>query len=82
MAEMSASFYFDLYFSGMATTPEGSKYKVIELPYHGDNITMVIVVPSEEDTALSSITPHISTATVQTWSKLMHMRKIRLFIPK
>uniref|UniRef100_H2LZW0 Serpin peptidase inhibitor, clade E (nexin, plasminogen activator inhibitor type 1), member 2 n=1 Tax=Oryzias latipes TaxID=8090 RepID=H2LZW0_ORYLA len=67
---------------GMATTPEGSKYKVIELPYHGDNITMVIVVPSEEDTALSSITPHISTATVQTWSKLMHMRKIRLFIPK
>uniref|UniRef100_A0A8C7Y9Z7 Serpin peptidase inhibitor, clade E (nexin, plasminogen activator inhibitor type 1), member 2 n=1 Tax=Oryzias sinensis TaxID=183150 RepID=A0A8C7Y9Z7_9TELE len=67
---------------GMATTPEGSKYKVIELPYHGDNITMVIVVPSEEDTPLSSITPHISTATVQTWSKLMHMGKIRLFIPK
>uniref|UniRef100_A0A3B3DVD8 Serpin peptidase inhibitor, clade E (nexin, plasminogen activator inhibitor type 1), member 2 n=1 Tax=Oryzias melastigma TaxID=30732 RepID=A0A3B3DVD8_ORYME len=67
---------------GIATTPEGSKYKVIELPYHGDNITMVIVVPSEEDTPLSSITPHISTATVQTWTKLMHMRKIRLLIPK
>uniref|UniRef100_A0A3Q0SXB4 Serpin peptidase inhibitor, clade E (nexin, plasminogen activator inhibitor type 1), member 2 n=1 Tax=Amphilophus citrinellus TaxID=61819 RepID=A0A3Q0SXB4_AMPCI len=67
---------------GMATTPQGLKYKVIELPYHGNNISMLIVLPSEEDTPLSRVIPHISTATVRSWTKLMHMRKVRLFIPK
>lgn len=66
----------------MATTPQGLKYKVIELPYHGNTVSMLIVLPSEEDTALSSVVPHISTATVQSWTKLMHMRKVRLLIPK
>nr|XP_046244415.1 glia-derived nexin [Scatophagus argus] len=67
---------------GMATTPQGLKYKVIELPYHGNTISMLIVLPSEEDTPLSRVIPHISTATVQSWTKLMHMRKVRLLIPK
>ncbi|KAG8002239.1 Glia-derived nexin, partial [Nibea albiflora] len=67
---------------GMATTPQGLKYKVIELPYHGNTISMLIVLPSEEDTPLSRVVPHISTATLQNWTKLMHMRKIRLLIPK
>lgn len=67
---------------GMATTPQELKYRVIELPYHGNTISMLIVVPAEEDTSLSSVIPHISTATVQSWTKLMHMRKVRLLIPK
>ncbi|KAM9733514.1 glia-derived nexin isoform 1-T2 [Menidia menidia] len=67
---------------GVATTPGGLKYKVIELPYHGNTISMLIVVPSEEDTPLSRVVPHISTATVQSWTKLMHMRKVRLLLPK
>ncbi|CAK6965428.1 glia-derived nexin [Scomber scombrus] len=67
---------------GLATTPNGLKYKVIELPYHGNTISMLIVLPSEEDTPLSSVIPHISTATVQSWSKVMHMMKVRLLIPK
>ncbi|KAM6931949.1 glia-derived nexin [Lycodopsis pacificus] len=67
---------------GIASTPQGLKYKVIELPYHGNTITMLIVLPSEEDTPLSRIIPHISTAAVQGWSKLMSMRKVRLLIPK
>ncbi|CAG06390.1 unnamed protein product [Tetraodon nigroviridis] len=66
----------------MATTPQGLKYKVIELPYHGNTVSMLIALPSEEDTPLSHIIPHISTATVQSWTQLMHRRKIRLLIPK
>lgn len=66
----------------MATTPQGVKYKVIELPYHGDTISMLIVLPTEEDTPLSDIVPHINTATVRSWTKLMHMRKVHLLMPK
>ncbi|XP_026154826.1 glia-derived nexin [Mastacembelus armatus] len=63
-------------------TPDGLKYKVIEMPYHGNAISMLIVLPSEEDTSLSRIIPHISTATVGSWAKLMHTRKFNLAIPK
>lgn len=65
-----------------ASTPQGLKYKVIELPYHGNTVSMSIVLPSEEDTPLSRLLPHISTATVHSWDKLLHPRKFRLLIPK
>lgn len=66
----------------MASTPQGLRYRVIELPYHGNSISMLIVVPADEDVSLSSVIPHISTATIQSWTKLMHMRKVRLLLPK
>ncbi|KAM4627263.1 glia-derived nexin [Polymixia lowei] len=71
-----------VYNNGLASTPQGLKYRVIELPYHGNTVSMLIALPSEEDTPLSDIIPHISTATVQSWTKLMHQRKVRLLIPK
>ncbi|XP_059931554.1 glia-derived nexin [Gadus macrocephalus] len=67
---------------GQASTPQGLKYKVVELPYHGNTASMLIVLPTEEDTPLSEVIPHISTATVQSWAPLMHQRKVHLFIPK
>lgn len=65
-----------------ASTPQGVRYKVIELPYHGNNVSMSIVLPSEEDMPLSRLLPHISTTTVHSWEKLLHPRKFRLLIPK
>uniref|UniRef100_W5M8T2 Serpin peptidase inhibitor, clade E (nexin, plasminogen activator inhibitor type 1), member 2 n=1 Tax=Lepisosteus oculatus TaxID=7918 RepID=W5M8T2_LEPOC len=67
---------------GLASTPFGIKYKVIELPYHGDTISMLIAVPSEDSTLVSEIIPHISTMTIQSWTKLMNQRKVRLLLPK
>ncbi|XP_057694503.1 glia-derived nexin isoform X1 [Corythoichthys intestinalis] len=67
---------------GIATTPQGVKYKVIELPYHGNTISMLIILPTEVDVPLSHVIPHINTATVRSWNKLMHMRKVHLFFPK
>ncbi|XP_036392371.1 glia-derived nexin [Megalops cyprinoides] len=67
---------------GQASTPNGLKYKVIELPYHGNSISMLIALPSEEDTPVSAILPHISTATVQSWTTLLNQRKVRLLLPK
>ncbi|XP_046891497.1 glia-derived nexin [Hypomesus transpacificus] len=66
---------------GLASTPQGLKYMVIELPYHGNSLSMLIVLPSE-DVLLADVVPHISTATVQSWTKLLHLGKIRLMLPK
>ncbi|XP_040902968.1 glia-derived nexin [Toxotes jaculatrix] len=67
---------------GLASTPQGLKYRVIELPYRGNTVSMLIVLPSDEDTPLSRVVPHISTATVQSWSKVMRMTKVHLALPK
>ncbi|XP_010777245.1 glia-derived nexin, partial [Notothenia coriiceps] len=67
---------------GLASTPQGLKYRVIDLPYHGNTMSMMMVIPWEEETPLSRVLPHISIATVKSWSKLMHMKKVRLFIPR
>ncbi|XP_019716878.1 glia-derived nexin [Hippocampus comes] len=67
---------------GVASTPQQVAYKVIELPYHGNKTSMLIVLPTEEDVPLSHIIPHINTATVQSWGKLMHMRKVHLLLPR
>ncbi|XP_066532944.1 glia-derived nexin isoform X2 [Hoplias malabaricus] len=68
--------------TGLANTPSGEKYKVIELPYHGNSMSMFIALPLEESTPLSAILPHLSTETVQGWTKLMHKTKIHLLLPK
>ncbi|XP_077579229.1 glia-derived nexin [Stigmatopora nigra] len=67
---------------GIATTPQGVTYKVIELPYHGNTISMLIILPTEMDVPLSYVTPHINSTTVQSWSDVMHMRKVHLLFPK
>ncbi|XP_072546768.1 glia-derived nexin [Salminus brasiliensis] len=67
---------------GMANTPDGVKYRVIELPYHGNSMSMFIALPSDESTPLAAIMPHLSTETVHGWGSVMHQGKIRLLLPK
>ncbi|TRY99908.1 hypothetical protein DNTS_004340 [Danionella cerebrum] len=67
---------------GQLSTPEGLKYNVIELPYHGKSMSMFIVMTSEESTPLTSILPHITTSTIQSWSSQLAPRRIRLLLPK
>lgn len=72
---------FSVFRSGSTSTPSGLRYNVIELPYHGGTISMVIAVPSDESTPLSSIIPHISTKTIQSWMS-MGQRKVQVIVPK
>ncbi|MGH0146959.1 UNVERIFIED_CONTAM: hypothetical protein FKN15_051255 [Acipenser sinensis] len=67
---------------GSTSTPDGLQYTVIELPYHGNSMSMLIALPMEDSTPLSAIIPHISTKTIQSWMERMRQRKIRLVIPK
>ncbi|XP_061073199.1 glia-derived nexin [Conger conger] len=67
---------------GHASTPQGLKYKVIELPYHGNSISMLIALPTEDNTPVSALLPHLNTSTLQGWTKLLTQRKVRLLLPK
>ncbi|TSZ12228.1 Glia-derived nexin [Bagarius yarrelli] len=67
---------------GWANTPDGVKYRVIELPYQGNHTSMFIAFPLESVTPLSTILSHLTTKTVNGWAKLMRHGKIRLLLPK
>lgn len=71
-----------VYKMGMASTPQGLKYRVIELPYQGNQVSMLVALPLEEDALLADVIPHISTAVVHRWTRLMRKNKVRLLIPK
>nr|DBA26010.1 TPA: hypothetical protein GDO54_010324 [Pyxicephalus adspersus] len=70
-----------LFRSGSASTPSGLWYNVIELPYHGGTVSMLVALPTDENTPLSAIIPHISTKTLQSWMT-MTPKRVQLILPK
>ncbi|KAM4040793.1 glia-derived nexin [Anomaloglossus baeobatrachus] len=70
-----------LFRSGSASTPSGLWYNVIELPYHGGSVSMLVSLPTDESTPLSAIIPHISTKTLQSWMT-MTPKRVQLILPK
>ncbi|MEE6510926.1 hypothetical protein FKM82_031265 [Ascaphus truei] len=70
-----------LFRSGSASTPSGLWYNVIELPYHGGSLSMLVALPTDENTPLSAIIPHISTKTLQSWMT-MSPKRVQLILPK
>ncbi|KAM4771311.1 glia-derived nexin isoform 2-T2 [Rhinophrynus dorsalis] len=70
-----------LFRSGSASTPSGLWYNVIELPYHGGSLSMLVALPTDESTPLSALLPHISTKTLQSWMT-MALKKVQLILPK
>uniref|UniRef100_A0ACB8FA56 Glia-derived nexin n=2 Tax=Sphaerodactylus townsendi TaxID=933632 RepID=A0ACB8FA56_9SAUR len=67
---------------GTTSTPNDLWYNIIELPYHGGNISMLIALPMESTTPLSAIIPHISTKTIQSWMATMVQKRVQVILPK
>uniref|UniRef100_A0A6J0TU94 Glia-derived nexin n=1 Tax=Pogona vitticeps TaxID=103695 RepID=A0A6J0TU94_9SAUR len=67
---------------GTTSTPNDLWYNVIELPYHGESISMLIALPTESTTPLSAIIPHISTKTIQSWMTTMVQKRVQVILPK
>ncbi|XP_060623866.1 glia-derived nexin [Anolis sagrei] len=67
---------------GTTSTPNDLWYNIIELPYHGETISMLIALPTESTTPLSSIIPHISTKTIQSWMTTMVQKRVQVILPK
>uniref|UniRef100_G3SL81 Serpin family E member 2 n=1 Tax=Loxodonta africana TaxID=9785 RepID=G3SL81_LOXAF len=67
---------------GSTSTSNDLWYKFIELPYHGDSISMLIVLPTESATPVSAIIPHISIKTIDSWMSMMVPKRIQVILPK
>ncbi|XP_053165065.1 glia-derived nexin [Hemicordylus capensis] len=67
---------------GTTSTPNDLWYNIIELPYHGESISMLIALPTESTTPLSAVIPHISTKTIQSWMTTMVQKRVQVILPK
>ncbi|XP_056426141.1 plasminogen activator inhibitor 1 isoform X5 [Hyla sarda] len=63
-------------------TPEGVYYDVIELPYEGDEISMLIAAPYEKGVALSTITDILTPKLITEWKNNMRRSTRLLVLPK
>ncbi|XP_053574232.1 plasminogen activator inhibitor 1 [Bombina bombina] len=64
------------------TSPEGEFYDVIELPYEGDELSMLIAAPYEKSVPLSAITDILTAELVSQWKASMRKGIRHLVLPK
>uniref|UniRef100_A0A2I3LSA4 Glia-derived nexin n=2 Tax=Papio anubis TaxID=9555 RepID=A0A2I3LSA4_PAPAN len=67
---------------GSTSAPSDLWYNFIELPYHGESISMLIALPTESSTPLSAIIPHISAKTIDSWMSIMVPKRVQVILPK
>lgn len=67
---------------GSTSAPNDLWYNFIELPYHGESISMLIALPTESSTPLSAIIPHISAKTIDSWMSIMVPKRVQVILPK
>ncbi|XP_072447537.1 plasminogen activator inhibitor 1 [Chiloscyllium punctatum] len=63
-------------------TPSGVDYDVIELPYHGETLSMYIVAPFHKNVPLSALTDIITASLVDEWAQSLETVKRQLVLPK
>jgi len=61
--------------------PGDKGFAIVELPYKGDEIAMVVIAPNKHD-GLLRLESEISADRVEKWLDQMQERKVQVFLPK
>uniref|UniRef100_A0A2K6B4N0 Plasminogen activator inhibitor 1 n=1 Tax=Macaca nemestrina TaxID=9545 RepID=A0A2K6B4N0_MACNE len=64
------------------TTPDGHYYDILELPYHGNTLSMFIAAPYEKQVPLSALTNILSAQLISHWKGNMTRLPRLLVLPK
>ncbi|MCJ8731592.1 hypothetical protein PDJAM_G00201120 [Pangasius djambal] len=67
---------------GEFVTQDGTEYDVIEVPYAGDSLSMLIVSSFERDVPLSALTKELSSNKIQEWREQFRKVNRELVIPR
>ena len=62
---------------------EDERVQVVELPYKGDELSMLVVLPkSKEAAAMQKLIANLSTAQINKWTERLESKEIFLNMPK
>ncbi|XP_051505529.1 plasminogen activator inhibitor 1-like [Myxocyprinus asiaticus] len=67
---------------GDFVTEDGVDYDVIEVPYEGESLSMLLVMPFERDVPLFALNKELSSSRINQWRKEMRKVNKQLAIPR
>ncbi|XP_017282490.1 plasminogen activator inhibitor 1 [Kryptolebias marmoratus] len=67
---------------GEFVTTNGVDYDVIEIPYEGDSLSMLLVSPFEPEVSLSVLSADLSSQRIQQWRSELRNVKRQLAVPR
>jgi serpin B len=60
---------------------DGKELKLLELPYKGKQLSMVVLLPEAKD-GLTELEQHLSADVLQQWLDALNYREIKVWLPK
>lgn len=63
-------------------TSEGIDYDVIEVPYEGDSLSMLLVSPIEPEVPLSALVGDLSSQRIRQWRQELRRVRRQLSVPR
>ncbi|XP_059210970.1 plasminogen activator inhibitor 1 [Centropristis striata] len=67
---------------GEFVTADGVDYDVIEVPYEGDSLSMLLVSPFEPEVSLSTLSADLSSQKIKQWRSELRSVKRQLAVPR
>lgn len=77
----------DLYVSSLSgefsdgSQEAGGVYQVLEMPYEGEDMSMMIVLPRQE-VPLASLEPIIKAPLLEEWANNVKRQKVEVYLPR
>lgn len=59
----------------------GGVYQVLEMPYEGEDMSMLIVLPRQE-VPLASLEPIIKAPLLEEWANNVKRQKVEVYLPR
>ena len=69
-------------FVGQFRSASEQRYTVVELPYLGRSLSLLLALPSDRKTPLSSLEAQLTPRQVASWDTGLRRTKMDVFLPK
>ncbi|XP_036084421.1 serpin E3 [Rousettus aegyptiacus] len=67
---------------GQFQDPVGHQMGVLELPYLGSAVSLLLVLPRDKDTPLSHVEPHLTASIICLWTSSLRRARMHVFLPR
>ncbi|XP_030622594.1 neuroserpin [Chanos chanos] len=79
MMYQQGEFYYGEFSDG--TSEAGGVYQVLEMPYEGEEMSMMIVLPRQE-VPLATLEPIIKAPLLEDWANNVKRQKVEVYLPR
>ncbi|KAG7470955.1 hypothetical protein MATL_G00119390 [Megalops atlanticus] len=79
MMYQQGDFYYGEFSDG--STEAGGVYQVLEMPYEGEDMSMMIVLPRQE-VPLAALEPIIKAQLLEEWANNVKRQKVEVYLPR